>query len=572
MRVLLRHWPRAWQVVLVLTQAFLLPALPVVRRRVPPGPVRMRLALERLGGAWVKLGQMLALRFDLLPAAYCDELFKLLNEVKPFPYAQVSEIVRQELGAPPEQVFRAFAPEPFAAASIGQVHRAVLPGGQPVAVKVQRPRIRQILQTDIALMYATGRILDWTHLFGATRSRAVIDEFARWTADELDYLVEARQATQLSEQARGERLEKIARVYRAYTTSRVLTSELIEGIPLIDVLSAVRRRDEAYLAAFAAGGYDLRRLVLHLDWNMLNQVFVFGCFHADLHPANLYVLPGNAIGYVDFGAVGQLPDAVRESLTRYGWLLFRLDVEEAVRELMRWLAPTSASDAALARQQLVRIHQAFLYDLTAPPRTDRSPAPPGQDDGTGRTATNPYSRLAIDVLQTIRQQELSLSPGIVAYLKMLVTLGTLRHQLAPDYDLALHARRFFGRMIRQQGASWLDPRLAAGRVYGGTVRLRRAIEFVELLEAQAPLLTAAGGAYFGVRRGLAAARRRAIRLGVAAVAVGALLYVVLADPQTVRTVVSDRVPIDWLHWGLLAILLVLLASLFFQGRNISRTD
>ena len=130
---------------------------------------------EQLGGAWIKLGQMLALRFDLLPAAYCDELFKLLNEVRPFAYAQVREIVRAELGAPPEALFRSFAQQPFAAASIGQVHRAVLPSGERVAVKVQRPGVRQAMQTDIGLMYSLARVLDWTHVFGATRSRAVVE-------------------------------------------------------------------------------------------------------------------------------------------------------------------------------------------------------------------------------------------------------------------------------------------------------------------------------------------------------------------------------------------------------------
>ena len=135
---MLWHFPRVWQVVVVLTRSFLVPALPFRRRQAPSGPVRMRSALEELGGAWIKLGQMLAMRFDLLPAAYCDELFKLLNEVKPFPYLQVSEIIRQELGDRPEMVFRSFVPEPFAAASIGQVHRAALHTGQHVAVKVQR--------------------------------------------------------------------------------------------------------------------------------------------------------------------------------------------------------------------------------------------------------------------------------------------------------------------------------------------------------------------------------------------------------------------------------------------------
>ena len=106
------------------------------------GPVRLRLAFERLGGAWIKFGQMLALRFDLLPAAYCDELFKLLNQVEPFSYAEVRAIITEELGADPETIFQSFSHESFAAASIGQVHRAVLHSGEPVAVKVQRPGIR----------------------------------------------------------------------------------------------------------------------------------------------------------------------------------------------------------------------------------------------------------------------------------------------------------------------------------------------------------------------------------------------------------------------------------------------
>ena len=161
-------------------------------------------------------------------------------------------------------------------------------------------------------MYSVTWLLDWTRLFGGTRSREVIDEFARWTADEVDYLVEARQAVLLHEHAKGDRYERIARVYRDYTTSRVLTTELIEGIPLIEVMVAKRDGDLAYLdAARGSPATTSTGSCRHLDWNMLNQVFVFGYFHADLHPANIFVLDGDAIGYVDFGIVGQLPNRVR---------------------------------------------------------------------------------------------------------------------------------------------------------------------------------------------------------------------------------------------------------------------
>ena len=568
MRTLFRHPRRVWHVLVVFIRYFIAPALHLPGADPSPGPVRMRLAFERLGGAWIKLGQMLALRFDLLPAAYCDELFKLLNQVAPFPYAEVREIVREELGDEPEDVFRSFEPESFAAASIGQVHHAVLHSGERVAVKVQRPGIRETLQADIDLMYAMTWVLDWTHLFGATRSREVIDEFARWTADELDYLVEARQAVLLYRHSKGEKLERIARVYRDYTTARVLTTEFIDGIPLIDILIAKREGNVAYLESLEAQGHDLDRIVQHLDWNMLNQVYVFGYFHADLHPANLYVLPGNAIGYVDFGIVGQLPDRVRGSLTRYSWLLFRGEVEAAVKELMRWLAPTPATDTAAARWQLIRVHQAFLYDTVA----DRSRVTLGAPGPARHATDNPYSRLAVEILETIRDQRLTMSSSIVAYLKMLVTLGTLRHQLAVEYDLPVNVRRFVRRLARQQGLAWLDPRRALDRLYAGTGRLQKALDFMEFLEAQEPVILEAENALFGFRRRMQSARRRLVTLGMSVLLVGGLLYVVLVFPDDTRRVLPSGMPYTWVHVGLLIILVFLILTLIQHVRGLGRED
>jgi ubiquinone biosynthesis protein len=563
-RLLFRHPGRVWRVFAVFFAFFIAPALRLPGANKEPGPVRTRLAFERLGGAWIKLGQMLALRYDILPAAYCDELFKLLNQVAPFPYADVRLIIRQELGAEPEVVFKSFSTESFAGASIGQVHRAVLHNGDVVAVKVQRPGIRATLQADIDLMYGMSWLLDWVHLFGVTRSRDVIDEFARWTADEVDYMVEARQAVLLWEHARGDRYERIARVYRDYTTSLVLTTELIEGIPLIEIMIAKRNGDRAYLEALEAGGHDLDRIVRRLDWNMLNQVFVFGYFHADLHPANLFVLPGDAIGYVDFGIVGQLPDRVRDSLTRYSWLLFRGEVEGAVRELMRWLAPGTRTDQAAASRQLIRVHQAFLYDTVA----SRSRVTVGAPGPSLNPTENPYSKLAVDILQTIRTYELTMSSSIVAYLKMLVTLGTLRHQLAVEYDLPENVRHFVRRLARQQGMALLDPRRSLDRLFAGVGQVQRALELVEFAESMQPVILEATDTLFGFRRRLRNVRRRLVSLGIAVLLVGGILYFVLAYPDDTRRIIPRDMPYPFLHYGLLTILVVLIIVLVANMRSI----
>ena len=338
---------------------------------------------------------------------------------------------------------------------------------------------------------------------------------------------------------------------------------MIDGISLYDVMVAKREGDQVFLDAFRAAGHDLDRIVRNLDWNMLNQVYVFGYFHADLHPANLFVLPGDAIGYVDFGIVGQLPDRVRNSLAQYSWWLFRGEVETSVRELMRWLAPGSSTDIDAARRQLVRVHQAFLYNTVGEGvRVTRgAPGPAAQ------TTDNPYSRLAVDILECIREHELTLSSSIVAYLKMLVTLGTLRHQLSDDYDLAETVRSFVRKLARQRGAGWLDPRKAVDRIIGGTARVQRALDFVEFLESQESFLVEAQTSLFGFRRRIRNARRSLVRLGGSIFVIGALLYVVLAYPNEARTVIPREMPYPLVHLGLLAILLILIVVLVQRVRD-----
>jgi ubiquinone biosynthesis protein len=261
-----------------------LPELKLTRRRTVSRPVRLRLAFEELGATWIKLGQALALRFDLLPPTYCHELFQLFNGVAPFPYAVVQEIIRSEFGRDVSGVFSWFDPEPFAAASIGQVHRATLPSGDTVAVKIQRPGIEDLISMDLQLMYRMSFLSDLMRLFGGTHTRDVIDEFARWLDDELDYVTEAMNAYTIRANARFDPIEYDPKVWLAYSTERVITLEYIDGIPVSDILTDLRRDRGECIASLRARGYDLDQVAANIEWNFLNQVYAMGLFHAYLQP------------------------------------------------------------------------------------------------------------------------------------------------------------------------------------------------------------------------------------------------------------------------------------------------
>ena len=523
-------------------------------RRGSLDPVQLRLALEHLGGTWIKLGQMLAMRFDLLPADFCHELFKLLNEVKPFPYDQVREVVRQDLGDYPEQIFLGFDPTPFAAASIGQVHRAILPSGRPVAVKVQRPDAPQVFAADIQLMYALSGLLNRVGLFGATSFRQVIDEFARWTAEELDYLVEARQGIRLRENAAGDPLQHVARVWGLYTTSRILTLDLVVGIPLIEIMNAVRDHDLEYLDRLQADGHDLNRIVRHLDWNMLNQIHAFGFFHADLHPANLFVLPGDTIGYVDFGIVGRLSGETRRSLTRYAWLFFQGETDQAVAELMRWVAPASLGRVGAARAELVRVHEEFLVTMSAA----------GQISAKGAGLA-----FAAGVLDVVRRHGIDLAPSVITFMRTLITADAIRYELAPDYDLPWHVQRFFKRLIVQEARGFLSPTQVAVAAYDVGLRANRILD-----AAETQLLTVRNvEARLGnLQERVKGAGRRIITLVFLVVLGIVVLHALDLNPDWRSEGLIPNSARGWLHWVVFGVVLAFVFGIGIQVYRLWTAD
>jgi ubiquinone biosynthesis protein len=261
--------------------------------------------LDELGPTFVKFGQLLSTRPDVVPPDIIAELRGLQDDVRPFPYSDVERTVAEDLGQPIERLFTEFDREPLAAASIGQVHRATLPNGRRVVVKVQRPDAPRKIEADLSLMYQAARLAkERIRALDFVDAGEIVDEFARSIRQELDYRLEARNADVFHKDFAGHPHVAVPRVYWTYTRSRVLTLEYLDGVQLadleLDAWSLEQRRHLAYL----------------ITETWMTMIFRNGFFHADPHPANILVLSPERIGLVDFGLTGKLTDDDMTKLTR----------------------------------------------------------------------------------------------------------------------------------------------------------------------------------------------------------------------------------------------------------------
>ncbi|MBI3566299.1 MAG: AarF/ABC1/UbiB kinase family protein [Elusimicrobia bacterium] len=266
-------------------------------------PERVRRVLEELGPTFVKAGQYLSTRADLLPEEYLRELAKLQDAVPPFPAEEAKRIVAEELGAPLERLFKSFTGRPLAAASIAQVHEATTADGDRVVVKVERPDIRARVAVDLEIMAHLAALAEH-HLepWRWRRPTRVVAEIARSLDRELDLSQEASHAERFARQFEGDPTVRVPRVRRDLSTARVLTLERLDGIKADDK------------AALERAGVDPREVAERLGRHYLAMILVHGFFHADPHPGNLLAMPDGAVGYLDFGMAGRLDRGTREAL------------------------------------------------------------------------------------------------------------------------------------------------------------------------------------------------------------------------------------------------------------------
>ncbi len=378
----------------------------------------LREMLDELGPTFVKFGQLLSTRPDVVPPDIIAELRGLQDDVRPFPYAEVERVVREDLGQPIERLFLEFDETPLAAASIGQVHRALLPNGRDVVVKVQRPNAPRQVEADLALMYQAARLAkERVRALDFIDTNEIVDEFARSIRQELDYRHEARNADTFHHDFAGHPHVAVPRVYWTYTKSRILTLEYLEGIQLADVdvdsWTLEQRRRLAYIVAET--------------W--MTMIFRNGFFHADPHPANILVLSPERIGLVDFGLAGKLTDQDMSRLTR----LFIDAANENIEALPKRLAALGVVYDKQREDEFVsHLHEFYAKYYGA-------------------------SLQEIDPMQIIREafsliysMNLRLPTRFVLLDKALATIGSVGVDLYPDFNVFEVAKPYARSLMLQR--------------------------------------------------------------------------------------------------------------------------
>jgi ubiquinone biosynthesis protein len=407
--------------------------------------VRLREALERLGLTYLKLGQYLATRFDLLPPEITEELNRLFDRVPPVPYEQIRAVVEAELDGPIEELFDRFEPQALAAASVAQVHEAVTVDGERVAVKIQRPGIERTFRSDMRNLRRQARVADALGLLGALSAREVADTFAMWTGRELDFRIEARTAIRLRENALP--YEVVPRVHTELSSSRVIVLEYIEGPTLNDLVALLEEGGtERVLESYP--GFDLDLAMRRLAFACLNQIFVNGFFHGDPHPANIIVPEDNSAAFVDFGIFGELTAYERELLARLVEHIATGNAEGAFRAYAALADPTESTDVAAFEREGIDLFRRW-YEAASDERS-----------GVGDRHLGKYSG---EMTEIVRRHRLRMGAQTLLFWRSLNVLDATALRAASHFDLLAILREFFdevrGGPARRVDEVLKDPRV-----------------------------------------------------------------------------------------------------------------
>lgn len=379
---------------------------------------RMRLALEELGPTFVKLGQILSTRPDVVPRSFILEFSKLQDQVPSFPFEAVEEQIRKHLGREPSECYSFIDPEPLAAASIAQVHRARLVSGEEVVIKVRRPGVVGKVETDIDAVMGLA-ILAERHIPGSDIYDPVglVKEFARTIRREMDFSREAHTIGKFAENFAGDQTLHFPTVHWDQTAKGILTMEHIDGIKVSDT------------AALDAAGLDRRLIARRGSDAFLKMVLTHGFFHGDPHPGNVLILPDNVICLLDYGMVGRLDAQLQRYLTDILLAIVQRDVDEVISILLYSGDITDTLDTRALRRDLSGLIDSY-YEV------------PLQEIEVGR--------MLLEFLEVITTYHIRFQPDLMLLAKSLVAIEGMGRELDPAFDMVEHLRPFMKKAVRDR--------------------------------------------------------------------------------------------------------------------------
>lgn len=375
---------------------------------------RIRLALTDLGPTFIKLGQLLSTRPDVVGVELADELRQLQTNVPADPPQVVRDLIASELGQPVDELFSQFEEVPVASASIGQVHRAQLPNGVPIVLKVQHAGIENVIREDLEVISGLAQLAEHVPEFLPYRPRAMVAEMARTLRRELDFALEERNLLQFAAQLADNPKVCVPRTFPDLCTSRVLTMEWLDGIKIAET------------DRLRAAGIDLEEIARRGAGLYIEMIFTHGFYHADPHPGNILLLPGNIIGLLDFGMVGRIDERLRE------------DIEAML--------------LAIINRDVLMLTSIIKRVGTPPPALDEAALGVDVADFVGNYATQSLSHFNLggalnEITEIVRRHQIFLPAQVSLLIKTLVTLEGTSRMLHPDFSLIEIMQPFHRKMM-----------------------------------------------------------------------------------------------------------------------------
>jgi ubiquinone biosynthesis protein len=382
-----------------------------------PVPVRARKVLEELGPTFIKLGQILSTRPDIIPLEFCKEFEKLQDDVPHFEYKKAEEVIRDELKNPVDKVFNNFSRTPEAAASLSQVHFAELKTGEKVVVKVQRPKIRKVITTDLNILEGLAKLIEKrieeSRIYNPV---GIVNEFKETILKEIDFNAEATHSVRFQLNFKDDTTVYVPKIFHNLSTGKVLTIERIEGTKITDIEKIEK------------SGLDRKQIAVNGANAILKQIFIDGFFHADPHPGNIFVIEGNKIVFLDYGMVGRIDEATKDQLANILTAMIARDIPEI-------------SDAFIAMGMIdevdVRKLNLGLADLM-----DSYYGIPLNELRIGP--------LLVEIVKLVSQYRVKIPPDLFLLVKTMLTIESVGSSLYPEFNMTVQARPFVENLIKSR--------------------------------------------------------------------------------------------------------------------------